>query len=307
MNTVRLNTVGILSTGGGNSGGGGGGNSGGGGSSGGSDVRFLDYDGTLLHTFSKDDFLALSALPDLPTREGLTCQGWNYTLEDAQEYVTSYGVLDVGATYITDDGKTRLYIKIAAEGRMTVPLYFSQTVANGVTIDWGDGSATETLSGTGNVNTTHTYSEIGDYCISLDIAEGCQLGLGHNSGSYCVMGSTGGNGKVYCNMLQAVEIGNGVTSISNYAFQNCYSLASVVIPQGVTKIGNSAFSGCSGMAYYDFRALTAVPTLSNTNTFSGISSDCKIVVPDALYDTWIAATNWSTYASNIIKASEFNG
>ena len=315
-------------------------------------------------------------MPDLPTRAGLTCQGWNYTLEDAQEYVTSYGVLDVGATYITDDGKTRLYIKIAAKGRMTVPLFFSQTVANGVTIDWGDGSATQTLSGTGNKNTTHTYSEIGEYTISLDVAEGCTLGLGHNSSGYCVMGNTGSNWSVYCNMLQAVEIGKnvtsignyafsycyslasvvipeGVTSIGNYAFYYCYSLASVVIPEGVTSIGNDAFYGCyslasvvipegvtsigeevfyecyslasvvipegvtsigdeafyrcHGMAYYDFRASTAVPTLSSTYAFSSIPSDCKIVVPDALYDTWKAATNWSKYASKIVKASEFNG
>ena len=69
-------------------------------------VNFYDYDGTLLHSYTKDDFLSLSALPDRPTREGLICQGWNYTLGKAKEYVTNYGVLDMGATYITDDGKT---------------------------------------------------------------------------------------------------------------------------------------------------------------------------------------------------------
>ena len=373
---------------------------GGGGTSSGaskSDVNFYDYDGTLLHSYTKSAFLALSALPDLPTRDGLTCQGWNYTLAKAKEYVTSYGVLDIGAMYITDDGKTRLYIKIAAEGRMIVPLYFSQTVANGVTIDWGDGSATQTLSGTGSKNTTHTYTSIGDYVITLKVNSGI-LGLGYGSTSYCVMGATGNNGKVYCNMLQKVEIGSGVTSIGACAFYNCYSLASIVIPNGVTSIGNnafyncyslasivipngvtsigksafitcyslasivipssmtiieasafnscyslasvvipsdvtisnnvfsyccslasvvipngvtsikiSAFSACYGMAYYDFSASKAIPTLSDTSAFSNIPSDCKIVVPDDLYDTWVAATNWSTYASKIVKASEFNG
>jgi hypothetical protein len=47
--------------------------------------------------------------------------------------------------------------------------------------------------------------------------------------------------------------------------------------------------------------------LSNSNAFNSIASDCKIVVPDALYDEWKAATNWSTYASYIVKSSEFNG
>jgi hypothetical protein len=277
---------------------------------------------------------------------------------------------------VIGDGKTYLYIKIAAHGRMEVPLCFSQTVTNGVTIDWGDGSATQTLSGTGKKNTTHKYAEIGEYTITLNPASGCTLGLGHESSSYCIMGSTGNAGRVYCNMLKAVEIGNNVTSIGSFAFSYCYSLARVVIPQGVTSISNNAFSfcyslssivipdsvtsigtgafnfcyslanifipdsitslgksafyychsltiivipqnvtsigndtffSCYGMAYYDFRASIAVPTLSSTSVFEYIPSDCKIVVPDSLYDTWIAATNWSTYASQIVKASEFNG
>ena len=32
----------------------------------------------------------------------------------------------------------------------------------------------------------------------------------------------------------------------------------------------------------------------------------KIIVPDALYDEWIVATNWATYASQIIKKSEWD-
>jgi hypothetical protein len=61
------------------------------------------------------------------------------------------------------------------------------------------------------------------------------------------------------------------------------------------------------MAYYDFRASESVPTLGGTSVFYNIRSGCKIVVPDDLYDTWIAETNWSGYAYYIIKASEFNG
>jgi hypothetical protein len=393
---------------------------GGGGSASAGAVNFRDYDGTILHSFSADQFLAMAELPALPTRSGLTCQGWNYTLADAKEYVAEYGVLEVGASYITDDGKTRLYIKIAEKGRMTVPLCFLQTVANGVTIDWGDGSATQTLSGTGGKETTHTYADKGDYIITLDVAAGCTLRLGAGSSYCCVMGSTGDNGKVYCNMLQAVEIGKnvtiidpftfyycyslasivipqgvtsidsnafyycyslasvvipqgvtsiggnafsdchslasvvipqgvtsiggnafsdchslasvvipqgvtsiggnafyycyslasvvipqGVTSIGSFTFYNCYSLASVVIPQGVTSIGSNAFYRCYGMAFYDFRASKSVPTLSNTNAFSNIPNDCKIVVPDALYDTWKSASNWSNYTNKTIKASEF--
>lgn len=439
---------------------------GGGGGGGGSvttaskkDVNFYDYDGTILYSYTVAEAQALTALPELPTQQGLICQGWNWTLEDIKAHNRA---VDVGAMYITDDGKTRLYITIAAEGRMTVPLYITQTVANGVTIDWGDGSAVQTLSGTGKVNTTHTYASIGDYVIALDVANGCNLSLGDSS-SNSVMGSNSGSGKTHCNKLRKAEVGsavtslgmrafgscaslesitipNGVTSVGGYAFNSCYSLKSIVIPdnvtsieyytffncyslssiaipngipsitsnafngcsslynitipnsvtsfagkafyacfslssitipdgvtsigtdafygchslssitipEGVTSIGNnafyvcdsltnitipdgvtsigssafyncyaltnltipgsvtsigsSAFYNCYGMAFYDFTSHTAVPTLSNKNAFNGIPSDCQIRVPAALYDQWIAASNWSTYASQIVAA-----
>ncbi len=221
---------------------GGGGESGGGGASAGA-VNFRDYDGTILHSFSKDEFLALEALPELPTQSGLICQSWNWSLADAQEYVAEYGKLDVFATYITDDGKTRLYITIAAEGRMDVPLALQQSVSNGVVVDWGDGSATETFSETSATTLRHTYGKVGDYVITLEVLDGT-LSLSGSS-SYGIFADSK---KVYGNMLQKVEIGNGVTSIGNYAFYNCYSLASVVIPNGVTSIGSSAFYGCYSLA-----------------------------------------------------------
>ena len=264
------------------------------------DVNFYDYDGTILYSYTKEQFLALSAMPELPTREGLICQGWNWTLNDAKEYVTDYGMLNIGTMYVTDDGDTRLYIRIATEGRMRVPLRWSQTVANGVGIDWGDGSDIQTFTGTGNLNTTHTYAKCGDYVIRLKVASGCTLGLGSGSSSYCVMGGIGNTNVVYCNMLQKIEIGNHITSIDTYAFRNCYSLASVSIPSSVTSIGNYALQDCQGMAIYDFTKHTSVPTLANVNAFAYIPSDCKIKVPSSLLEEWKAATNWSTYASKIV-------
>lgn len=358
------------------------------------DVTFYDYDGTILYSYTAEEFLTLTETPPLPRQQGLICQEWNWSYEDAIEYVAEYGVLDVGATYITDDGKTRLYIRIATEGRMDVPLYFQQTIANGVTINWGDGSATETLEGTGKVNTTHHYNSIGDYMISLDVAEGCTLSLGHGTEATRLIG---GNRGVYSNMLYKAEIGKNIKVITNYAFdynysletitmpnsitsilaqsfRGCYSLiflivpntvsklttqwsyfcysmkavilpnsitsldgqalrdmkfktivlptkiqtlpvyflestntlANIIIPKNITNIGVEAFSYCTGMAFYDFSHHTAVPTLANTNAFTGIPTDCKIIVPDNLYDTWIAATNWSTYASYIIKKTDWD-
>lgn len=58
----------------------------------------------------------------------------------------------------------------------------------------------------------------------------------------------------------------------------------------------------------DFRNATSVPPLPGTATFSNVSSTCKIVVPDALYNTWIAATNWSNASikAMITKLSDYS-
>ena len=212
------------------------------------DVNFYDYEGTLLYSYTIAEANLLTELPQPPTHDGLTFQGWNYSLESVK---TATRRMDVGATYITSDGKTRLYISVPANSepglpppRNQVPLYFRQTVANGVTIDWGDGSEPETLPGTGVVNTTHTYETAGDFVITLNPADGCELNLGSGDSANGVMGSTGNGGIVYCNMLRRVNIGRGVTSIASSAFSRCCSLSSITIPSSVAIIGDNAFYTC---------------------------------------------------------------
>ena len=240
------------------------------------DVTFIDYDGSVLYSYSLAEAQALTGLPELPAHDGLVCQGWNWTLEAIKALNRP---VTVGAMYITDDGATRLHIRIATVGRMTVPLYIGQTVANGVSIDWGDGSAAETLSGTGNVNTSHTYANPGDYVISLMPQDGCTLSLGYESSSYCVMGSTANNGIVYCNMLQDVSIGKNVTSIGNYAFYYCHSLASITIPDGVTSIGNYAFYHCYSLANI---TIPDGVTSIGSYAFRNCNSLASITIPDSV-------------------------
>ena len=249
------------------------------------DVTFIDYDGSALYSYSLAEAQVLTELPALPSHEGLVCHGWNWTLEAIKALNRP---VTVGAMYITDDGATRLHIRIETVGRMTVPLYIGQTVSNGVSIDWGDGSTTKTLSGTGNVNTSHTYAETGDYIISLMPKDGCTLSFGSGSSSYCVMGSTENSGIVYCNMLQEVYVGENVTSISNSAFTICYSLSSITIPDGVTSIGNYAFQNCYSLA--NITIPTGVTSIGNAafNTCSSLSS---ITIPDGVTSIGYSAFN----------------
>ena len=50
----------------------------------------------------------------------------------------------------------------------------------------------------------------------------------------------------YRTHLKTLVIGNGVTTIGNYAFYSCAFRGSLTIPNSVTSIGNSAFTNCSG-------------------------------------------------------------
>ena len=381
------------------------------------DITFYDYDGTIVTSWTLEELVTKTALPDYPSHEGLTCQGWNWSLADLK---TTNCKMNVGAMYITDDGKTRVYIRLE-KGR-TSPML--GVCPNGtVTVDWGDGTTPDTLTGTSTTvvkwTPNHAYTAPGDYVIKLTVNGTMGFYGSSSEGQYGAIfrysSDSDTRNYVYQNSVQKIEIGNGVTSIGGSAFNgcislvsitipnsvtkidgyvfyhcralasitipnsitniygyvfygcsslvsvtipnsvtniysyvlaycdslasitipnsvisigdamfnNCSSLASITISNSVTKIGGSAFKGCQslasitipkdvtsigysmfyncyGVAFYDFTACTTVPTLTNTNAFTGISADCEIRVPASLVDAWKAATNWSTYADHIV-------
>ena len=379
-------------------------------------ITFIDYDGTLVTKWAIADLADKTELPTPPAHDGLTFQGWNWTLEDIKALTQE---MIVGPMYVTDDGKTRLYIHLE-DGR-TSPML--GCCPNGtVTVDWGDGTTPDTLTGTSTTDVewtpTHSYAAAGDYVVTLrvegsvgisgdiDNEEGyllryasdpdrrnavywnslrrVEIGYGvtsigdyafHSCNSlasiaipsgvtsigdsafyYCYSlasitlpsgvtsinnsaffecislasiaipsGVTSINNSAFtqcrsltsiaipssvtnidlitfssCSSLASIAIPSGVTSINNSSFYYCYSLASITLPSGVTSISDSAFANCYGIKYYDFTALTAVPTLANQNAFNGIAADCEIRVPASLADEWKAAANWSTYAGHIV-------
>lgn len=112
--------------------------------------------------------------------------------------------------------------------------------------------------------------------------------------------SVPGNSFSDCYSLSSVELVNGMSTIWTYSFSSCYSLSYVAIPESVTTIGAGAFYNCCFLARVDFSKHKSVPSLGDVNVFNVAVADFKILVPAALYDEWIAANNWSTYAANIV-------
>ena len=102
-----------------------------------------------------------------------------------------------------------------------------------------------------------------------------------------------------CTGLTSLTIPSGVTSIGSYTFQNCTGLTSLTIPSGVTSIGLSAFNGCTFLATVTIMPTTP-PTLGLT-AFTGLPTGYQLKVPAASVATYKAATNWITWAANIVS------
>ena len=82
--------------------------------------------------------------------------------------------------------------------------------------------------------------------------------------------------------IQSIEIGEGVTSIGDYAFHLQYSnLTTITIAASVKKFGdlNRSFIGCSYVTRFIYVGMEPIPT-SNSAMFSGITlENCSLVVP----------------------------
>jgi len=282
----------------------------GGGSGGGSstdDVVFYDYDGSVVASYSASDFANLSAMPENPTHTGLTSQGWNWSLANAKAYVAKYGKLNIGQMYITDDGKTRVYIHLE-EGR-TSPML--GVCPNGtVDVDWGDGSTHDTLTGTStttpNWTPIHHYASPGDYVIKLTVTGSIGFyGTGNAlqaSGLLRYSESSDTRNYVYRNAITKVEIGSGVSDLMNFTFNYCYSLSSVTIPDSVTSIGYFAFNFCHSLSsvtvpygvtsikydvFYKCYSLSSITipdsvTSIGYDTFRDCSSLSSVTIPDSV-------------------------
>ena len=225
-----------------------------------SDINFYDYDGTLLHAWTLAELAAKTALPELPTREGLVCQGWNWTLAELKE---ENGPIDVGANYITDDGKTRIYIHLE-EGR-TSPMLGIGT--NGtILVDWGDGSTPDALTGENAGLTTwsptHNYPAAGDYVIQLTRQSGVLFFNGEEDTSLgsCLLRHSAAadeRNSVYRNAIKKIEIGDA-GRFSTSAFAECAGLESISIPKNIELSFYSPFGNCKNLRAIVIGAGTAI-------------------------------------------------
>ena len=211
------------------------------GAGGGSDVLFYDYDGTLITSYSKASFLALTEMPANPTHTGLVADGWNWTLNDAKAYVTNLGKLIIGQNYHTVSGKTEIFVELNATTGLTVTVNLTGNK------DWGD-NTTDTA-------TSHTYSTAGKYTITCDTT----------SISSAVFGQASSTPNTYCTEIRL----SGVTSMSASAFTSCTSLLKICLPATFRTFNSNSLDRCFSLKALIFPSgITSLPSSCFANDYS---------------------------------------
>lgn len=250
-------------------------------------VIFMDYDGTIIEEWDVSEVSGKSDLPSNPTHTGLTAQGWNWSLSDIKTYMGTYPrILTVGQLYTTVSGASEIDVTLRED---TLHPYLGIAPNGTVTVDWGDGSAADTLTGTSLTTlkwANHAYSQPGDYTIKLTASSGTfnfyangeYSGVLSNTSSYSInrlynstiqairIGPSAGIGNYaffYVSLMKYMTIPNTVSSFGTYAFYGCSMLESLVVPNGITTVSNNAFRFC-----YKLRGLSLPNSLTSIGQYA---------------------------------------
>lgn len=141
---------------------------------------------------------------------------------------------------------TTLRLHLTSE--LTQNLYFTQSAANGVTIDWGDGSTAETVSDL-SATATHTYAAAGDYTVSMTAGDGVTWWPG-TSGflfGYNILGADMFDAGDASPQLASVHLDDHVSKIIAPSFYGCTLIENITIPESVEEILSLAFSRCTAL------------------------------------------------------------
>lgn len=232
------------------------------------DVDFIDYDGTILYSYTAQEFANLTQLPPNPSHPGLTAEGWNWTLADAKALVQKTGFMDIGQCYVTTDEKTHVYITL--EEPLTILSYIY--AEGSVTIDWGDG-ATETKTGTSAtdvISFQHTYITAGNYCIKYTIDENGYALIKGTSNSQLISCDGSNNFDFYRGIIRKIEIGKRM-GVMDYAFTNMHNLEAVTFP--ATDPSAQMLAGYKKLGTYSFaydgklKAVVIPPWITGLTTY----------------------------------------
>ena len=241
-------------------------------------LLLVDWDGTLLYSYTYADAQLISEFPDPPIHEGLTFQSWNWSEVIAKTWLQNHrgAQLKVGATYTPTDGQDHNYWR---SPRLTTSnqIYMQQRATTTVGSEaFRTFYSLTSISLPNGLTSIENGAFLYDYSlVSIILPNG--------------LTSIGPSAFQSCNVLSSVSLPNSLTSIKTNAFNSCNALATINLPDRLTTIESSAFQNC--------RSLTAI-SLSNSLATIGSYAFANCL---SLYKIDIPAS------VNLIGSYAFNG
>lgn len=237
------------------------------------DVKFYDYDGTVVYEYYPSEFMSLSSMPSQPTHTGMTPDGWNWTLSDAKSYVQNHGKIDIGATYTWSSSSTEIDIRLD-NGRLSP--YLVLGIDGTVTIDWGDSSATESITGSNTntfIRTQHVYPQAGEYTIIITPDTGTTYHVGNGNNKLLMKNASGNLNSedyVYVHSVINIRLGEGII-IGGECFRTYRNLKSILF-HDVPTLTSNCFRDCDALEYL------CLPNNTTTITQNAFHNDCALKI-----------------------------
>ena len=232
-------------------------------------LALMDWEGTILKEYSKEDALALTELPAPSSlskyadvdHELLLFQEWNWSLADIKTFVQNRPDerLLVVAIYTTTDGQDHNYWdNPRLEGDPKAIVMQKRATAYVNRDEFKDCKKLKYI----NIPKNTTYIGQGAFnnCNSLKfigIPDGF-TSLIRNIFSSCSslknislprgLSSFGTYGFSTC-YLESIVLPDTLTDLNNYTFNNCTPLKKLIVPDSITTFGTSLFQGCTKLMY----------------------------------------------------------
>lgn len=137
-------------------------------------------------------------------------------------------------------------------------------------------------------------------CPLLELPEGNKISIGGSAFQYArikkiiVPSDNKLNGTyIFANNKVLEELIWKSNSAAFYMCSECSNLKTVVFTGSSPLISANAFLNCTSLESVDLSSCTSVAKLTSSNAFNGVPTTCEFRIPAALYDAWIASTNWA--------------
>ena len=215
----------------------------------------------------------------------------DFTLQaDGQTLTADIDKIAGFAIYNTSSGSTGFVEYTVACGGQTFTL--TQIVTDSTVFEIGRSPKTEYVVVVGSIDQSGTLTRQSLSSV-LSVAD------------YALKGAfTGNTDIVNVNMGNVTDIGEeGMKG----TFSGCTSLKSVDFSK-LSAVGtdglDGTFNGCSALEIVLFQNSAAVPAITET-TFASTNDSYVIIVPDALYENWISAENWTGISSHVTQVSAY--